>query len=134
MIRPDGRVRGPAQWPVAVLSLLLLFAGCGDLTIDGTIDGNVYIGAGKITINNEINGDVKVYGGRIIITKKGKINGNLHYATKEKLTESELARALSSSQPWQRYWAATACSVFGEEAKSLADEVRPLLEGIRPRW
>ncbi|MFC1476393.1 polymer-forming cytoskeletal protein [Fibrobacterota bacterium] len=69
-----------------------VFAGCGDLTIDGTIKGNVYIGAGKVTINNEINGDVKVYGGRIIISENGKINGNLMYGTKEKLTESELAR------------------------------------------
>lgn len=69
-----------------------LFAGCGNLTIDGKINGNLYIGAGKVTINNEINGDVRVYGGRIIISENGKIKGNLTYAAKEKLTESELAR------------------------------------------
>lgn len=69
-----------------------LFAGCGSLAIDGKIDGNLYIGAGKITVNNEINGDVRVYGGRLIITENGKINGNLTYGTKEKLTESELSR------------------------------------------
>lgn len=69
-----------------------LFTGCSELALDGKIDGNVYIGAGKITINNEINGDVKAYGGRIIISENGKINGNLTYGTKEKLTESELTR------------------------------------------
>jgi cytoskeletal protein CcmA (bactofilin family) len=73
-----------------------LFAGCGDLTQNGRIDGNVYIGAGKITINNEINGDVKIYGGRMIITENGKINGNLTYGTKEKLSGQELARVSGS--------------------------------------
>ncbi len=69
-----------------------LFAGCGKLTIDGKIDGDLFIGAGEININNEINGDVKVHGGRIIISENGKINGNLSYVTKEKMTETELSR------------------------------------------
>ena len=69
-----------------------LFAGCSELTIDGKIDGNLYVGAGKITINNEINGNVNVHGGRILISENGRINGDLSYTTKEKLSQSELAR------------------------------------------
>jgi len=40
----------------------------------------------------------------------------------------KLKEALASQQPWQRYWALTTCCVFGDEAKSLAPEVRALLE------
>ena len=38
-----------------------------------------------------------------------------------------LVKALHSTDPMVRYWAAMACSSFGEAAKSLAGEVRPLL-------
>lgn len=69
-----------------------VFAGSGRVTVDGTVNGNMYIGAGQININGEINGNVRVYGGRIIISPKGKINGNLTYTTKEKLSEDEKSR------------------------------------------
>lgn len=69
-----------------------LFAGSGRVTIDGIINGNMYLGAGQITINSVINGNVRVYGGRVIISPKGKINGNLTYSTKEKLSDEEKTR------------------------------------------
>ncbi|MGD9202749.1 MAG: polymer-forming cytoskeletal protein, partial [Chitinispirillia bacterium] len=69
-----------------------VFTGCAELIIDGKLTGDLYTGAGKIVINNEINGNVKIYGGRLIISDSGKVNGDLFYSTKEKLTESELSR------------------------------------------
>ncbi len=69
-----------------------LFSGSGEFTADGPITGDVYIGAGKIVVNSIIDGDATIYGGRIIITENGKINGNLKYGTKEKLSDAELAR------------------------------------------
>jgi hypothetical protein len=69
-----------------------LFIGCAKLSIDGKLNGDLYTGAGEIVINNVIDGNVKAYGGRIIIGEKGKINGNLTYAAKEKLSDKELAK------------------------------------------
>jgi cytoskeletal protein CcmA (bactofilin family) len=69
-----------------------LFAGCAKLIIDGRLNGDLYTGAGKIVINNVINGNVTAYGGRVVIGEKGKINGNLCYSAKEKLSEEELAK------------------------------------------
>ena len=69
-----------------------LFLGCARGTIDGVIDGDLYAGAGELSINNEINGNVKIYGGRIHFGDKGKINGNLIYGTKEKLSDKDLAK------------------------------------------
>jgi len=69
-----------------------VFTGCAELILDGNMTGDVYAGAGKIVINGEINGNVKIYGGRLIISDSGKINGDLYYSTKEKLTVSELSR------------------------------------------
>ena len=69
-----------------------LFVGCAKLAIDGTVNGDLYVGAGKVVINNEIKGNVTAYGGRIIIGEKGKINGNLKYYAKEKMSDESLAR------------------------------------------
>lgn len=69
-----------------------LFVGCAKLLIDGKMKGDLYAGAGEIIINNEIEGNATIYAGRLIIGKKGKINGNLTYSTKEKLSVEELAR------------------------------------------
>jgi hypothetical protein len=41
--------------------------------------------------------------------------------------EGKLREALKSENPWMRFWAATACALFGSEAAPLADSVRPLL-------
>lgn len=41
---------------------------------------------------------------------------------------SELVQSLHSDDAMVRYWAAMACSAFGEQAKSLAAQVRPLLK------
>ncbi|MBN1756907.1 MAG: hypothetical protein JW863_01230 [Chitinispirillaceae bacterium] len=69
-----------------------LFLGCAKGTVDGSFNGNLHVGAGELQINSVINGDVTAYGGRIRIGKKGKINGNLIYGAKEKLSVEELAR------------------------------------------
>lgn len=69
-----------------------IFSGSGRLTIDGIVNGNMYVGAGQVNINSEINGNVRVYGGRIVFSPKGKINGNLIYSTKEKLSEEDKSR------------------------------------------
>ena len=39
-----------------------------------------------------------------------------------------LGQELESENPWHRYWAATVCSTFGEQASGLAARVRPLLK------
>ncbi len=39
-----------------------------------------------------------------------------------------IAQALHADDPMSRYWAAMVCTAFGAEARSLADEVRPLLK------
>jgi cytoskeletal protein CcmA (bactofilin family) len=69
-----------------------VFAGCAKIYLNGILNGDLYVGAGEININNQINGNVKVYGGRIIFGKNGKINGNLTYATKEKLKPEDLQK------------------------------------------
>lgn len=69
-----------------------LFLGCAKGTIDGTLNGNLYAGSGDLLLNSVINGDVTAYGGRIKIGDKGKINGKLTYASKEKLGVDEAAR------------------------------------------
>ena len=43
-----------------------------------------------------------------------------------------LTAALTSDDPYQRYWAATACAYFGEEASELAHTARPLLNDEDP--
>ncbi|NNE01480.1 MAG: sulfatase-like hydrolase/transferase [Pirellulaceae bacterium] len=42
--------------------------------------------------------------------------------------KSKLPKALKSNNPHVRYWGAMVCTAFGEQAKSLADEVKPLLK------
>lgn len=42
-------------------------------------------------------------------------------------SEPKLRTALKSDNPMIRYWAAMACTSFGKEASSLADDARPLL-------
>ena len=69
-----------------------LFIGCARLIINGKLNGDLYTGAGEVVINSEIQGNVTAYGGRVTIGDKGKINGNLVYSAKEKLSEQELAR------------------------------------------
>lgn len=69
-----------------------LFIGCAKLSLDGTINGDLYVCAGEMIINNEINGNIIARGGRIIIGDKGKINGNLSYLAKEKLSDKEIAK------------------------------------------
>jgi cytoskeletal protein CcmA (bactofilin family) len=69
-----------------------LFIACAKLRIDGALKGNLYAAAGEIVINDTIKGDVTAYGGRVIIGDKGRINGNLTYSSKERLSDQELAR------------------------------------------
>lgn len=73
-----------------------IFVGCAQLTINGKLNGDIYAGAGKIIINNVINGNVTAYGGRIIFGEKGKINGNLRYSAKEKLSDADVAKVTGS--------------------------------------
>ncbi len=40
----------------------------------------------------------------------------------------KLEAAIKSTNPWERYWAATVCGTFGEQASPLVDAVKPLLE------
>ena len=40
--------------------------------------------------------------------------------------------ALQDQDAWRRYWAVTVCSCFGEQARSLADNVRGLLDDAEP--
>ncbi len=42
--------------------------------------------------------------------------------------QADLSEALASEDPYQRYWAATACAYFGEEANELAELALPLLD------
>ncbi|HEX2957624.1 MAG TPA: polymer-forming cytoskeletal protein [Chitinispirillaceae bacterium] len=69
-----------------------LFAGCAKLFVNGIVNGDLYAGAGEVVINNQINGNVKIYAGRIVMGEKGKINGNLTYAAKEKLKPEDLQK------------------------------------------
>jgi cytoskeletal protein CcmA (bactofilin family) len=69
-----------------------LFAAGGKVLVDGTINGDLYAAAGQIVINSAINGNVVAYGGRVTIGEKGRIQGSLTYAAKEKLSSAELAR------------------------------------------
>lgn len=69
-----------------------LFVGCAKLLIDGAITGDLYAGAGEITINGTVEGNVVAYGGRVVIGDNGRITGNLTYSAKEKLSEDELTR------------------------------------------
>jgi hypothetical protein len=69
-----------------------LFIGCAKLSMDGALNGDLYTAAGEIIINNEIHGNVTAYGGRVIIGEKGKINGNLTYSAKEKLSKEALSK------------------------------------------
>ena len=73
-----------------------LFMGCAKAILDGPINGDLYAGAGELNINNVINGNVTVYGGRILIGDKGKINGNLTYGTKEKLSDKNSGKVTGS--------------------------------------
>lgn len=69
-----------------------LFAGCAKMYLNGVVNGDLYAGAGEVVINNQINGNAKIYAGRITMGEKGKINGNLTYASKEKLKPEDLKR------------------------------------------
>jgi uncharacterized sulfatase len=40
----------------------------------------------------------------------------------------QIIRALQAGAPMQRYWAAMVCTAFGDQATTLADNVRPLLK------
>jgi len=42
--------------------------------------------------------------------------------------EPRIRQALKSKNAWIRYWGAMVCTAFGEQAKALAGEVRPLLK------
>ena len=68
-----------------------LFLGCAKGALGGVLNGDLYCGAGELAINGTVNGNVKAYGGRIVIGEKGRINGNLTYGTKEKMSERELS-------------------------------------------
>lgn len=88
-----------------------LFVGCAKLALDGKLNGDLYAAAGEIVINNEIRGNVTAYGGRIVIGKKGKINGNLTYSAKEKLSTEEAARVtgiikIDESRKGDKDWSA----------------------------
>lgn len=69
-----------------------LFIGCARLSLDGDLNGDLYAGANELIINNEINGNIFFSGRRIIFGEKGKINGNLNYSTREKLSEKEMSK------------------------------------------
>lgn len=69
-----------------------IFIGCARVSIDGRIDGDLYAGAAELIINNEIKGDVSFRGRRIIFGDNGKINGNLSYSSREKLTEKDMSK------------------------------------------
>lgn len=69
-----------------------IFIGCYRISIDGPLNGNLYAGAAELIINNEIKGDVSFKGRRIIFGDKGKINGNLSYSTKVKISEKALSK------------------------------------------
>ncbi len=75
-----------------------LFVGCAKMYLDGVVNGDLYAGAGEVVINNQINGNVKIYAGRITIGEKGKINGNLTYASKEKLKPEDLQKITGTVQ------------------------------------
>lgn len=69
-----------------------LFVGCANVRIEGPVNGDIFAGAGELVIDSEVNGDVKAYVGRLTIGEHGKINGDLTYSSREKLSEEELAR------------------------------------------
>lgn len=69
-----------------------LFIGCVRLSIDGQLDGNLYAGAAELIINSEIKGNVSFKGRRIIFGEKGKINGNLSYSTRERISKKDLSK------------------------------------------
>ncbi len=69
-----------------------VFAACAKMIVDGKIEGDLDAATGELVINNEIKGNVSAYSGRIVIGEKGRIDGNLYYSSKEKLTENELKR------------------------------------------
>lgn len=73
-----------------------LFIGCANLVINGKLNGDLYAGAGEVVINNEINGNVRAHTGRIIFGDKGRINGTLHYSSREKLSEKDSSKITGS--------------------------------------
>jgi cytoskeletal protein CcmA (bactofilin family) len=75
-----------------------LFAACAKMYLNGIVNGDLYVGAGEVVINNQINGNAKIYAGRIIMGEKGKINGNLTYASKEKLKPEDLKKITGTVQ------------------------------------
>jgi cytoskeletal protein CcmA (bactofilin family) len=75
-----------------------LFAACAKMYLNGVVNGDLYVGAGEVVINNQINGNAKIYAGRITIGEKGKINGNLTYASKEKLKPEVLKKITGTVQ------------------------------------
>lgn len=75
-----------------------LFAACAKMYLNGVVNGDLYIGAGEVVINNQINGNAKIYAGRITMGEKGKINGNLTYASKEKLKPEDLKKITGTVQ------------------------------------
>jgi cytoskeletal protein CcmA (bactofilin family) len=96
-----------------------LFIGCAKLSIDGTLNGDLRAGAGEIVINHEIHGNVTAYAGRLILGEKGKINGNLFYSTKEKLSIEDLAKVtgtihMDENHKWDKEWKS-----FGKFKKSV---------------
>jgi hypothetical protein len=95
-----------------------LFVGCAKCSIDGKLNGDLYVGAGEIVINNEVRGNVTAYGGRIVIGEKGKINGNLVYSTKEKLSVDELARVYGTITIDKRHKFDNDWNTFGKLKKT----------------
>jgi cytoskeletal protein CcmA (bactofilin family) len=75
-----------------------LFAACAKMYLNGVVNGDLYVGAGEVVINNQINGNAKIYAGRITMGEKGKINGNLTYASKEKLKPEDLKKITGTVQ------------------------------------
>lgn len=49
-----------------------------------------------------------------------------------KEAESEIRKALKSTDPVERYWGATVCASFGEKARKLVGDIKPLLDDPEP--
>jgi cytoskeletal protein CcmA (bactofilin family) len=77
--------------PESVIGGDLLVAG-SEITIHGTVNGNIRVGAAYVTIDGIVNGNLIVQAGELVLTERARINGNLIYDTESALDNRAQSR------------------------------------------
>jgi cytoskeletal protein CcmA (bactofilin family) len=73
-----------------------IFSSSGNVTISGTVNGDLKIYAGTLTIDGIINGNIKTEVGKIVFTNNSKLNGNLTYTAEYMLTDFDKSKIAGS--------------------------------------